>query len=132
VSTGVAAAAYRLSGDKRTAAAAFLAGTAIDADHFVDYAICRLTNSRDWVVLPLHGWEYLAGLVLAGVFRPPVLSVAAGYGIHLALDHVFNGLGPRFGYSLLWRLGKGLYAPRMNLAVEPHLWVQLPIRRWFY
>lgn len=132
VSAGVAAAAYRLTGDGKTTAASFLAGTAIDADHFVDYAVCRLVNSRNWVILPLHGWEYLAALAAAGLFRPALLLVAAGYGLHLAMDDVFNALGPRLGYSLLWRLSRRFSAKRMRLAVVPHYWVQLPVWRWFY
>lgn len=132
ISTGVAAATYRATGDKKTAIASFLAGTAIDADHFVDFAVCKLTNSRNWLILPLHGWEYLAGLLAAGFLRPIFFFIAVGYGIHLTLDHIFNGLGPTLGYSLLWRIYHRFSVRRMRLAIVPHHWVQLPIWRWFH
>ncbi|GIW10591.1 MAG: hypothetical protein KatS3mg061_1648 [Dehalococcoidia bacterium] len=132
VSAALAVGTYALTRRRAAAVAALVAGTLIDADHLVDYAICRLTQRRVWLVLPWHGWEYaLAGLALAR--RWPVLVPAvASYLVHLAMDQRCNGLGRPLAYSLLWRGWHRFRVERLRVKVTPHSWVEDPPWRWFH
>ena len=130
VSSGVAAATYAVTRRKDATAAAFVAGTLIDADHLVDFAVVKLTKQRRWIILPLHGWEYVPLLALFS--RSPLMAAACvSYAIHLTLDQLFNGFGKNPGYFLLWRVKGGFDVENIGLEFVPHHWADKPISTWF-
>ncbi|MCS7002304.1 MAG: hypothetical protein NZ518_05580 [Dehalococcoidia bacterium] len=131
VSAGLAAAAYATTRRRDVAIAAWAAGVLIDVDHFVDLALVKATNSRAWLVLPLHGWEFGVALLAAGARRPATLAAGVSYLTHLAIDQAMNGLGP-YGYSFLWRAAKGFRADRMDLKIVPHHWADKAPWQWFH
>ncbi|MFN8533557.1 MAG: hypothetical protein U0556_08430 [Dehalococcoidia bacterium] len=132
VSSVLAAGAFALTRRPAVAAAAFAAGTLIDADHLVDYAVCKVTKTRVWLILPLHGWEYaVAGLAFA-LRWPLVLPAVVSYLVHLSMDQTLNGLGRPFAYSLLWRAWHLFHVPRLKVRVTPHSWVEDPPWKWFH
>ncbi|MCS6800564.1 MAG: hypothetical protein RMM58_06965 [Chloroflexota bacterium] len=132
VSALLAAGTYAITRRPLAAAAALAAGTLIDADHLVDYAVCKVTRTRDWLILPLHGWEFGALGVVAALRYPLVLPAMVSYLVHLTMDHLFNGLGRPFAYSILWRAGHQFHVPRLQVKVTPHSWVEDPPWKWFH
>lgn len=132
VSSVIAAGTFAATGKASYAAAALAAGTMLDADHFVDFAVVKGTREHKWIVLPLHGWELGLGMLLTG-FRKPIFAFAGfSYLVHLTLDQLFNGLGRAGVYSLLWRLAYGFQTTKMNVKVRPHSWANEPMWKWFF
>jgi hypothetical protein len=132
VSAVLAAGTYAITRRPLAAAGAFAAGTLIDADHLVDYAVCKLTKTRVWLILPLHGWEFAGLAAIAAIRRPLLVPALVSYLIHLAMDQVFNGLGQPFAYSVLWRAFHRFHVPRLRVKVTPHSWVEDPPWKWFH
>ena len=113
------AATFAASDSAIMAAAAFLSGVFIDADHMIDYIFMnrppysfrRMTdiyynNRLTRVFLLLHSWELLALLALAAVatgWQPFLTGLLIGMGHHLLLDQLFNDPHP-LGYCLSYRL----------------------------
>ena len=59
--------------------------------------------------LLLHGWEWLAGLLVLGIwlgFPWYLVAVLAGYGFHMVTDHMFNRRG-LWSYFLVYRARRG-------------------------
>ncbi len=110
-----------VSGSVEIGGAFFLAGWAIDLDHFVDFALhwgpreafrrmARLgvgpVNTPGTAFLFLHGFEISAVLlILAASFQnaPWILGVAMGHFSHLLLDQMTNARGFNRTYFLTYR-----------------------------
>jgi hypothetical protein len=107
----------RLTGPERVAALA--TGVLVDADHLVDLLLYRCAGRRRWVVLPLHGWEYGAALLLssrATRWPGPARAAALGLLLHLLLDQATNQPAHPAFYSLLYRLRHRFAADQLRLG----------------
>jgi hypothetical protein len=114
------------SGSPVVGAAALVAGTLIDVDHYTDYVF--FSGRRDlhplrflqfyrqhryrWVVLALHSWEWVALSGLALLWFPLDFGVGLWLGavFHLMLDLGFNApliRRPFAFYSLAFRASRG-------------------------
>ena len=81
------------------------AGVLVDLDHGPDLWWTFALRREPVATFLLHGWEWLAALVVLGLwtgFPWWLLAVVVGYGLHLLTDHVFNG-GRIWSYSLIYR-----------------------------
>lgn len=115
---GVAA----IGGDIRAVGATFLAGTALDADHLLDYylnrsgkftvrrflAICNQYRLRR-LFLFAHSLELIIPAILAAFMLDSPLwlrGAALSIGVHMAMDLYANGMYPK-AYFLSWRIAVG-------------------------
>jgi len=103
-STPLAAAVWLYTGSISGAVIAWCAGVLVDVDHLVDSwlylrrfelsprIIVAAIKRSGRLYIPLHALEWLAvAAVLALVFPVPIiLGLAAGYGLHIAMDVAFN------------------------------------------
>ncbi len=104
-------------------AASFGAGWLIDIDHVLDYVVehgVRIAPAHFFATfrddryrrarLLLHGWEWplgwLVGAALTG-WHPLPVGIGLGWLHHLLFDQLTN-TPSALGYSLLWRLRRGL------------------------
>lgn len=111
-------------------AAMLATGVLVDADHLVDYLLFRQAGRRRWLVLPLHGWEYGAALLLSSCairWRGLVRAAALGLLLHLLLDQATNQPGHPAIYSLLFRLHHRFAADRLRLGGAGN-WIH---QRWW-
>jgi hypothetical protein len=70
----------------RDALPVLVAGVLVDFDHLVDLFATRASGKPEWIILPLHAWEWVFGLLLR---RSPVFDgLAGGLAAHLALDQL--------------------------------------------
>ena len=132
VSAVLASTTYAVTRKPAVAAGAFAAGTLIDADHLLDFAVCKITRKRVWLILPFHGWEYAAAGLALSLRWPLLLPAVLSYLVHLSMDQVFNGLGRPLAYSLLWRTWHRFRVERLRVKVRPHSWVEDPPWLWFH
>ncbi len=67
-----------------------VAGVLVDFDHLFDLGVHRLSDhcAPRFIVLPLHAWEWVLGLLLRGT--RVANGLAGGLAVHLALDQA-NG-----------------------------------------
>jgi hypothetical protein len=113
---------------------AFWAGSVlVDADHLVDYAL-RRAGQRQYLVLPLHGWEYV--VVLALLPGPAGLSrfargVALGLLFHLIIDQMTNEPGHPALYSLVYRVYHRFAGERLGFHNGDGSWVHQRWWEWF-
>ena len=80
-------------------------GVLVDLDHGPDLWWAFALRREPIATFVLHGWEWLLGLVVLGLFMgfPWALSAAlVGYGLHLITDQMFNN-GGLWSYSLVYR-----------------------------
>ena len=80
-------------------------GVLVDADHTPDLWWAFALKLRPVAIVALHGWEWLAALIVLGVwtqFSWWLVAVIVGYGLHLVTDHLFNN-GNLLSYSLIYR-----------------------------
>ncbi|MCC6628190.1 MAG: hypothetical protein IT340_12410 [Chloroflexi bacterium] len=118
----------RLSWPER--AVALVAGVLVDADHLVDLALARWAGRRRWVVLPLHGWELVAALLLGGrgALAGPARVGALALLLHLLLDLATNRPARPALYSLLYRGRHGFRADRLRAGQGRGGWMR---QRWW-
>jgi hypothetical protein len=119
-----------LSGPERVMLVA--ASVLIDVDHLLDYTLRRRQGRRRWVVLLLHGWEYVLVLALVGRrtrWAGPLRGAALGLLLHLALDQVTNAPWHPAHYSLLFRLRRR-FAPGPLGVADPDHWMHQPWWQW--
>jgi hypothetical protein len=105
LSTVAGGAAWAATGEALALPVTVGAGVLVDADHAPDLWWTLALGRRPVAVWMLHGWEWLVGLVVLGVwvgFPWWLVAVLVGYGLHLITDHLFNsgGLG---NYFLIYR-----------------------------
>jgi hypothetical protein len=115
-------------------AAALAAGVLVDADHLVDFVLQRRGGDRRWLVLPLHGWEFPAALLLAGRLTPWAgLARAAAFGLtlHLLLDLVTNRPAHPAIYSVLYRARLRFAADRLRFNAGDGTWMHQRWWQWF-
>lgn len=65
-----------------------VAGVLVDVDHFVDLGVHRALGRADYIIVPLHAWELVLGLLWRG--GQTAGATAAGLAVHLLLDTWFN------------------------------------------
>lgn len=126
ISLALAAAFVAATNSRRSGVAALAVGTLIDADHLVDLAVIRRTGVRDWLIMPLHGWEYAVAGAFITVRRPGwvLLAAAVSYAVHVSTDHWTNLLGSPKIYSFLYRASQGFRASRMKVPIQTHEWAE--------
>jgi len=95
LSSAVGVGTWAATGHEAAIPAAIAAGVLPDADHLLDYYLWWVKRERRFLILFLHGWEYLilgVGLYLF-VFRETwFLAVLFGYTTQVGADQLFNGV----------------------------------------
>lgn len=105
-----------------------VAGVLVDLDHLVDYAYYRLRGPGRFFA-PLHGWEYVLGLISSA--EPFRRLLAAGLASHLALDQIHAPRNP-LAYWVLYRLSRRFDWQAMGFrAVATENWKDTPWWKWF-
>jgi hypothetical protein len=103
-------------------------GLLIDADHFYDLLRYQHgSGARGRVVLPLHGWEFLALLWLIdrAVGRQLAGGLVLGYLGHLLVDQVTNTTTHPLTYFLTFRWLRGFPSTLFNQPDETQVdWMQ--------
>lgn len=134
LSLALAAAFTAATGSRKAGLATLAVGTLIDADHLVDLGAIRVTGERDWLIMPLHGWEYIGIGALIAARRPgwALFAAVVSYAVHVSTDHWTNRLGSAKIYSVLYRAAHGFKATRLGIPVQTHEWTedQNPLK-WF-
>jgi hypothetical protein len=124
-SLGLSAGIYALHPGILPAAAAFCAGTIVDADHLLDLwvyqrhrpqgeKLMHVFDNHTWVrsFLLLHGFEFVPLLALPIFLAEhpwPWIGLFSGYLLHLLMDIAGNRCFP-MTYFLLYRLYRGFDA----------------------
>lgn len=148
VTAPLAWAVYRRWG--AAAAAGMVAGGIfVDGDHLVDWAWTSARGKKTHFIVPLHGWEYVAGVAVLSalaararikadrlpdsVVRPVLgpqgtgigwqaalgVGLAAGLLVHYVQDTLTNRPRHPGVYSLLYRLRNGFRREITGWADEP-------------
>lgn len=118
VSVPFAGAIYAVSKSWEAAAASLVSGVFVDLDHLFDYMVEYGTKfdlknflssfpegRYKRIFIPLHAWEWLiSGALVAWAtgWNACVVGLLLGWGYHLILDQMFNGVST-WGYSFFWR-----------------------------
>ena len=92
------------------------AGVLVDIDHSPDLWWAFALEREPVAVFILHGWEWVAGLIVFGTWIGYpwwLVAVVTGFGLHLTTDHLFNG-GGLWSYSLLYRARHRFKAARIG------------------
>jgi hypothetical protein len=86
LSLGLALLVVRRSRRWRDALPVLVAGVLVDLDHLVDLGVNRRAGGVRYLILPLHAWEWVLGLLV----RTSRLrrGLAGGLAVHLALDQL--------------------------------------------
>ena len=74
----------------RDAVPVLVAGILVDVDHLVDLFANRRAGRLLWIILPLHAWEWVLGLVARR--SRPTDGLAGGLAAHLALDQLNHAI----------------------------------------
>ncbi len=87
-----------------------VAGVLVDVDHLVDLGIHRLDvdGPPRYIVLPLHAWEWVFGLLLRGTGA--ATGLAGGLAVHLALDQLNGAIRHPLFYWITVRARHGFRA----------------------
>jgi hypothetical protein len=104
VSLALAALVVARSRRWRDALPILIAGVLVDLDHLVDLGVFRLCG-RGSVVLPLHAWEWVLGLLVRG--GRLTTGLAGGLATHLALDQLNRAVRHPFFYWIVVRAAHG-------------------------
>jgi hypothetical protein len=141
------------------AAGALCGGLLIDADHLLDYAWTRVRNEKSHYLAPLHAWELVLALGVAGrtavqrarrravpdrwvgqerlIDSPGVaaalVGLALGMGFHLVVDVVGNRPEHPWVYSLAYRLRHGFKREATGWTEQGgfHDWSALEWHEWW-
>jgi hypothetical protein len=110
-----------------------IAGVLVDVDHFVDLAANRASGKPDWLIIPLHAWEWVLTLAARGSQRS--LGLAGGLAAHLAMDQWNPSIAHPLAYWITFRLRHGFRA-RAPLVDEARFlraaaWMRAHPTRWF-
>jgi hypothetical protein len=130
-SAALGAVALCLTRSPRAAVAPIASGFLIDLDHLVDFALAKTRWQGKLLLLPLHGWEYLAIWAVLDRGLGTRGALAAGYALHLAIDQRTNALRHPLGYSVLMRAKHRFdvlkIGPR-DLVTSDHRWLKSTVR----
>ena len=132
VSTGLATVQWIRTGRLAPTVAPIATGFLIDSDHLFDLFRFRFRGKRaeGRVVLPLHGWEYLAVLVAIDRVcgRRFAGGLLLGYVAHLGIDQVTNSTTHPFTYFLSFRWLHGFPSDLFSHDDEHDIgWMQQPL-----
>jgi hypothetical protein len=107
VSLALAALVVARSHRWRDALPILIAGVLVDIDHLVDLVANRRSGGLDWIILPLHAWEWVFTFLLRGSH-----GFAAGLAAHLALDQMNKAITHPLFYWISFRILHGFRARR--------------------
>lgn len=111
VSLALALLVVRRSHRWRDALPILVAGVLVDLDHLVDLIANRLAgDDARFLIMPLHAWEWVAGLLLRDR-----LGLAGGLAAHLALDQINRAVRHPFFYCITVRAAH-LFRAQLPLA----------------
>ena len=105
LSAAAGAAAWAVTDQPWALPVTLATGVLIDIDHGPDFWWSHVIGRKPVAVLILHAWEWLAGLLIIGIwagFPWWMVAILVGYGLHVSTDHLFNR-GRLLTYSLLYR-----------------------------
>ncbi len=122
VALGLGVIQYRRTGRILPAIAPLVSGFLVDGDHFLDYALYKLTAQREAeratrrMVLPLHAWEFLLPMALLETVtlrgeKSTDHGLTLGYLAHLLVDHFNNEPVDPLAYSLVHRISRKFDGP---------------------
>jgi hypothetical protein len=132
VSLALAALVVARSRRWRDALPVLVAGVLVDIDHVVDLVANRRAGRLAWIILPLHAWEWVLGL-LARRTRDTD-GLAGGLAAHLALDQINHAITHPLFYWITFR-ALHAFRPRPPL-IDPERyargarWMQQSPRQW--
>jgi hypothetical protein len=132
LSLGLAALVVARSRRWRDALPVLVAGVLVDIDHLVDLAATRASGKAEWIILPLHAWEWVFGLLARRARFSD--GLAGGLAAHLALDQLNPVVQHPLFYWLVVRLSYRFRA--QPPLVDPHQfaerarWMTQPPSRW--
>ena len=115
VSLALAALVVARSRRWRDAIPVLVAGILVDIDHLVDFAANRTAARVAWIILPLHAWEWVLGLLARR--ERTTDGFAGGLAAHLALDQLNSAISHPLFYWITFRALHG-FRPRQPL-VDP-------------
>jgi hypothetical protein len=117
----------------RDAVPVLVAGVLVDVDHLVDLAVTRATGKAEWIILPLHAWEWVFGLL--GFGGRLGQRMAGGLAAHLALDQLNSVIRHPFFYWIVVRAGYRFRAAAQLVDPEEFerkaSWMQEAPGTWF-
>jgi hypothetical protein len=93
LSSAVGVATWASTGEVVAIPAALIAGVLPDVDHLLDYYLWWIKGERRFLILFLHGWEYLllgAVIYLLWVDNIWMLATVLGYASQIGADQLFN------------------------------------------
>ena len=105
LSTAAGGAVWAATGEPWAFPATIATGVLIDVDHSPDLWWTFALRRQPVATFLLHSWEWLAGLVVLGIwagFPWWLAAVLVGYSLHVITDYLFNGRGLR-SYFLIYR-----------------------------
>jgi hypothetical protein len=119
-------------GGGRKLAAVLVSGFFVDFDHLLDFTVGR----GKWIILPLHGWEYVPVWLLIDRRLRLGGALVGSYVLHLAIDQVWNDKRSPLAYFLTYRASKRFREDELGPVdpVERHRWRRsslLGLLRWF-
>ena len=143
MSDAVGVGTWVVTGQESAIPAAMIAGVLPDEDHLLDYYLWWVKRDRRFLILFLHGWEYLllgTALYLFAVREVWLLAAILGYSTQIGADQLLNR--PRWHtYLITVRAVRGFRANAFKdegaiLASDNSLIASLPfgrdrVRRWF-
>lgn len=94
MSTAVGAGTWAVTGEPVALPAAVAAGVLPDLDHLLDYYFYWVRRKRRYLIIFLHGWEYLIAGLAVYVFvlqEPWLLGAVLGYATQIGADQLFHG-----------------------------------------
>ena len=115
----------------RDALPILIAGVLVDIDHLVDLVANRRSDKEaPYLILPLHAWEWVAGLLLQNR-----LGLAGGLAAHLAVDQLNAAIRHPFFYWITVRARYGFRAewPLVDRArfLQSAGWMRKSPLDWF-
>ncbi len=132
VTLGLAALMVARSRRWRDALPILVAGVLVDVDHLVDLGLARAIGGPKFIVLPLHAWEWVFGLLARN--DRAARNLAGGLATHLALDQLNDAIAHPLFY---WISVRALHrfradAPLVDVERFRHTarWMHASPRDW--
>ncbi|MFC1935222.1 hypothetical protein ACFLX9_00420 [Chloroflexota bacterium] len=137
VSSVAGSGAWVITGEPWGLPVTVAAGVLVDLDHGPDVWWSLVLENRPISTLVFHAWEWLAGLLVVGIwtgFPWWLTAMLVGYGLHIATDHVANKASP-WRYFIVYRAWCGFQTERVGDelgydAVNEVLKQEIPPAAW--
>ncbi len=116
VSSAAGSGVWAITGEPLGLPVTIAAGVLFDLDHGPDIWWSYVLEHRPVSTLVLHGWEWLAGLLVVGIWtRFPwwLTAMIVGYGLHMVTDQIANKTGP-WSYFIVYRAWRGFRTERVG------------------